>query len=60
MEKFMNMDIPFNKQFVCLSDVTAFFQSIDSGLVNNDSEDYYNELVKNDYTEIFQEMLRDR
>lgn len=60
MEKVMNRDLPFNKQFVCLSDVTEFFQSIDSGLVNNDSEDYYSELMRNDYTEIFQEMLRDR
>lgn len=60
MEKFMDGSYPVNRQSVCLSNVTAFFECLDSGLVNNDSAEYYKELAEKDYTDVFEDMLKDR
>lgn len=60
MEQFLDKSLPFNQQAILVKDIDQFFESINAGLVNNDSSAYFKALEENDYADVFNIMLKDR
>lgn len=62
MNSLNNKKLSITEQCFFFLDILDLFKTLDQGYLNSCPEDekYYCELAKNDYTDIFIEMLKDK